>query len=113
MTGRAVVWLLCAAGAWAQSGAPVEKDALVMGFKLHYREAGRGRAVVLLHGLGADGSRWARNIEPLAREFHVIALDQIGFGQSDKPMANYHNGMLAEFLARFLGAVGISKASLV
>ena len=43
----------------------------------------------------------------------MIALDQIGFGQSDKPLANYHTGMLAEFLARFLAAIGITKASLV
>jgi 2-hydroxy-6-oxonona-2,4-dienedioate hydrolase len=43
----------------------------------------------------------------------VIALDQIGFGQSDKPLANYHTGMLSEFLARFLVTIGVSKASLI
>jgi len=89
------------------------KDVTVLGFKLHYLEAGRGAPVVLLHGLGGDGSRWAPNIEPLARDFHVFALDQIGFGQSDKPLANYHTGMLAEFLVDFLSAVNVSKASLV
>jgi pimeloyl-ACP methyl ester carboxylesterase len=80
---------------------------------MHYLEAGRGAPVVLLHGLGGDGSRWTPNIEPLARDFHVFALDQIGFGQSDKPLANYHTGMLAEFLVGFLKAVGVPKASLV
>ena len=89
------------------------KDATVLGFKLHYLEAGRGAPVVLLHGLGGDGSRWAPNIDPLAKDFHVFALDQIGFGQSDKPLANYHTGMLAEFLAGFLKEVGVQKASLV
>ncbi|MGH9144586.1 MAG: alpha/beta fold hydrolase [Vicinamibacterales bacterium] len=89
------------------------KDVTVLGFKLHYLEAGRGAPVVLLHGLGGDGSRWGPNIEPLAKDFHVLALDQIGFGQSDKPLANYHTGMLAEFLVGFLKAAGISKASLV
>lgn len=89
------------------------KDVTVDTFKLHYLDAGRGAPVVLLHGLGGDGSRWQPNIEPLAREFHVIALDQIGFGQSDKPLANYHTGMLAEFLVDFLKAVGIPRASLV
>jgi len=89
------------------------KDVTVYGFKLHYLEAGRGAPLVLLHGLGGDGSRWAPNIEPLAREFHVFALDQIGFGESDKPLANYHTGMLAEFLVGFLKAVGVQKASLV
>jgi pimeloyl-ACP methyl ester carboxylesterase len=69
--------------------------------------------VVLLHGLGGDGSRWGPNIDPLARDFHVFALDQIGFGHSDKPLANYHTGMLADFLVGFLKAVGVPKASLV
>jgi len=89
------------------------KDVTVFGFKLHYLEAGRGAPVVLLHGLGGDGSRWAPNIDPLAKDFHVFALDQIGFGESDKPLANYHTGMLAEFLVGFLKAVGVPKASLV
>jgi pimeloyl-ACP methyl ester carboxylesterase len=98
----------------AQPGAAaVGKDVTVLGFKLHYLEAGRGAPVVLLHGLGGDGSRWGPNIEPLAKDFHVFALDQIGFGESDKPLANYHTGMLAEFLVGFLKAAGISKASLV
>ncbi len=71
------------------------------------------RPVVLLHGLGGDGSRWGPNIEPLAKDFHVFALDQIGFGESDKPLANYHTGMLAEFLVGFMKAAGLQKASLV
>jgi pimeloyl-ACP methyl ester carboxylesterase len=99
--------------ATAQTSTAVAKDVTVLGFKLHYLEAGRGAPVVLLHGLGGDGSRWAPNIEPLARDFHVFALDQIGFGQSDKPLANYHTGMLAEFLVDFLKAANVGRASLV
>src|SRR6266849_4367127 len=77
-----------------QRPAVAAKDATVLGFKLHYVEAGRGAPVVLLHGLGGDGSRWQPNIEVLAKDFHVIAIDQIGFGQSDNPLSNYHTGML-------------------
>jgi 2-hydroxy-6-oxonona-2,4-dienedioate hydrolase len=106
-----IVFTFCIAVAQGQNA--VQKDATVIGFKLHYQEAGRGPVVVLLHGLGGDGSRWAPNIGPLSREFRVIALDQIGFGESDKPLANYHTGMLSEFLARFLATIGVSKASLV
>ena len=110
----AVLAVSCALTLSAQPrSAAVAKDITVLGFKLHYLEAGRGAPVVLLHGLGGDGSRWGPNIEPLARDFHVFALDQIGFGQSDKPLANYHTGMLADFLVGFLKAVGVPKASLV
>lgn len=89
------------------------KDVTVYTFTLHYLEAGRGQPVILLHGLGGDGSRWGPNIGPLAKDFHVFAIDQIGFGRSDKPLANYHTGMLAEFLAGFMGAVSLPRASLV
>ena len=109
-----IVMLAASVLTTAQPGAAAAgKDVTVLGFKLHYLEAGRGAPVVLLHGLGGDGSRWGPNIEPLAKDFHVFALDQIGFGESDKPLANYHTGMLAEFLVGFLKAAGISKASLV
>jgi pimeloyl-ACP methyl ester carboxylesterase len=97
----------------ARAQTVVARDVTVLGFKLHYLEAGRGAPVVLLHGLGGDGSRWGPNIEPLSRDFHVFALDQIGFGQSDKPLANYHTGMLAEFLVDFLKAANVGRASLV
>jgi 2-hydroxy-6-oxonona-2,4-dienedioate hydrolase len=120
MLNRLIAAALLAVGGWAILSAEqakpakgVEKDATVLGFKLHYIEAGSGAPVVLLHGLGGDGSRWAPNIAELAKDFHVLALDQIGFGQSDKPLANYNTGMLAEFLVDFLNAVNVPKASLV
>lgn len=91
----------------------VEKDANVFGYKLHYREAGKGPTVILLHGLGGDGSRWASTMSALAGEFHVIALDQIGFGESDKPLVNYNHGLLAEFLVEFMNTIEVPKASLV
>jgi pimeloyl-ACP methyl ester carboxylesterase len=97
----------------AQSlNAPISKDVAVLSFKLHYLEAGTGKPVILLHGLGGDSSRWDQNINTLAADFHVFALDQIGFRQSDKPMANYHLGMLSEFLVEFMNAVRLPKASL-
>jgi pimeloyl-ACP methyl ester carboxylesterase len=113
--GAAAIAAACWAALAAQPSkvARTEKDVAVLGFKLHYIEAGGGPPVVLLHGLGGDGSRWAPNIAELSKDFHVFALDQIGFGQSDKPLANYNTAMLAEFLVDFLDAVHVPKASLV
>jgi pimeloyl-ACP methyl ester carboxylesterase len=111
-----IVAIVCTAASTAAQDNRVVVDAKnvdVLTFKLHYLEAGRGAPVVLLHGLGGDGSRWKNNVESLAKDFHIFALDQIGFGQSDKPLANYHTGMLAEFLVDFLKAVNVPKASLV
>jgi pimeloyl-ACP methyl ester carboxylesterase len=113
MLAAAGICTAVVAAAAQQPPAIASKDVAVLTFKLHYLEAGRGAPVVLLHGLGGDGSRWKPNIEPLAKDFHVFALDEIGFGQSDKPLANYHTGMLSEFLVGFLKAVNVPKASLV
>ncbi|MBF6236172.1 4,5:9,10-diseco-3-hydroxy-5,9,17-trioxoandrosta-1(10),2-diene-4-oate hydrolase [Nocardia otitidiscaviarum] len=59
--------------------------------KLHYHEAGvgNGPTIVLLHGGGPGASSWsnfAKNIPVLAEDFHVLAVDQPGFGRSDKPV---------------------------
>jgi 4,5:9,10-diseco-3-hydroxy-5,9,17-trioxoandrosta-1(10),2-diene-4-oate hydrolase len=58
--------------------------------RLHYHEAGVGNdtTIVLLHGGGPGASGWsnfAANIPVLAQRFHVLCVDQPGFGKSDKP----------------------------
>jgi len=91
----------------------VAKDATVFGYRLHYRDTGQGPPVILLHGLGGDGSRWSSTTAALADEFRVIALDQIGFGESDKPLVNYNHALLAEFLVEFMRAIDAPRASIV
>jgi pimeloyl-ACP methyl ester carboxylesterase len=100
-------------GARAQAIEPAGKDVTVFGFKLHYLEAGRGDPVILLHGTGGEGARWMPTIKGLSADYHVYALDQIGFGQSDKPLTNYHTGVFAGFLTAFMKAAGIPKATLI
>jgi pimeloyl-ACP methyl ester carboxylesterase len=97
----------------AQTAAPAEKQIEVFGQKIYYREAGSGPTVILLHGLGADASQWTQTIAALAPRYHVYALDQIGFGKSDKPMINYRVATLVSFLREFYNQAGIAKATLV
>jgi pimeloyl-ACP methyl ester carboxylesterase len=75
--------------------------------------AGSGPNVILLHGLGADSTNWAMNTAVLAKTFHVLVPDQIGFGESDQPMINYRVGTLVDFLDGFYKKVGIAKATIV
>ncbi len=102
---------LAASAIWAQT--PAAKDVQVFGQKIHYLEAGSGPTVILLHGLGGDGSNWAATVPALAKSFHVFAPDQIGFGASDKPLANYRVGMLVDFLDSFCKKLAITKATVV
>src|SRR5712671_1937110 len=103
--------LLAAPTIWAQT--PAAKDVQIFGQKIHYLEAGSGPTVILLHGLGGDGSNWAATIPALSKSFHVFAPDQIGFGASDKPLANYRVSMLVDFLDSFCKKLAITKATAV
>jgi pimeloyl-ACP methyl ester carboxylesterase len=90
-----------------------EGTATVYGVKIHYVEAGSGPVVVLLHGLGGNTTNWAFNIAPLAQKYRVVVLDQIGFGQSDKPLINYRIATYVDFLDAFLKELKIERASFV
>ncbi|HEY6332847.1 MAG TPA: alpha/beta fold hydrolase [Blastocatellia bacterium] len=90
-----------------------DKVATVFGEKIHYLEAGSGPAVILLHGLGGDASNWYGNIAALSPKYHVIVVDQIGFGKSDKPLINYRVQTLVDFLDGFMRELKIDRASLV
>lgn len=108
----AILALALTLSAFAQSAAS-QKLVEVYGQKINYVEAGSGPTVILLHGLGGDTTNWAMTVPALASKYHVFALDQIGFGQSDKPLINYRVATLVEFLAGFYKKLGIEKASLV
>lgn len=101
--------LLCAASAAAQA----QKEAVVFGQKIKYLDAGSGPVVVLLHGLGGNSTNWAFNTPALAEKFRVIVPDQVGFGQSDKPLINYRVGTYVDFLDKFLAELKIERATLV
>src|SRR5687768_9528496 len=102
--------LFCVA-TWAN--AQTSKEVLVFGQKIHYVEAGSGPTVILLHGLGGSTQAWQFNIGPLAEKYHVVVLDQIGFGKSDKPFVNYRIRTYVDFLDQFCKQLKIERATLV
>jgi 2-hydroxy-6-oxonona-2,4-dienedioate hydrolase len=97
----------------AQPGLPPEKTATVLGQNIRYYEAGQGPAVILLHGLGAVKEVWMPSFGALAGKYHVYAVDQIGFGHSDKPLLEYKIATFVDFLFGFMQTQNISKATLV
>lgn len=89
----------------------------VEGARLHYQEFG-DRAhptLVLLHGYTASLFVWHK-VAPLLGEagFHVIALDLVGFGYSEKPKwFDYSIPSQARMVSRFMNRLGIGRATLV
>jgi len=92
---------------------PAENSVTVFGARLHYVDAGSGSVVVLLHGLADDVGVWESVIPALAAKHRVIALDQVGFGRSDKPLLDYRAATFVDFLDGFLNELKIDRASLV
>ena len=90
-----------------------DKFVTVYGAKIHYVEAGSGAPLILIHGLADDVGIWDSIIPALSTKFRVIALDQIGFGRSDKPLLNYRVSTFVDFLDGFLTELKIDRASLV
>jgi pimeloyl-ACP methyl ester carboxylesterase len=52
------------------------------GTPIAYSQAGSGAALILVHGTGADSSRWAAVLPELARHFTVLNMDRRGRGRS-------------------------------
>ncbi|HZE88219.1 MAG TPA: alpha/beta fold hydrolase, partial [Verrucomicrobiae bacterium] len=92
---------------------PEEKIARVHGSAIRYVEAGTGEAVVLLHGLGGSRLSFSANMRALSARHRVVALDQIGFGRSDKPAIDYTAATFVDHLSGFLREIGIDAPSLV
>ncbi len=51
--------------------------------KLHYREMGEGRPLIILHGLFGFSDNWQTHGKKLAEYFHVILVDLRNHGHSD------------------------------
>ena len=89
----------------------------VDGVDIFYREAGEaGRPVILLlHGFPSAGHMFRDLIPELADDFHVIAPDLPGFGQSAQPSRDtftYSFANLAKVMARFTEVIGLDRFAL-
>lgn len=83
------------------------------GLTTHYVEKGEGEPVILIHGFNYDSYMWADNIDVLAEEFKVYALDLWGFGYSTREPLDYGYQLYVDQVLRFMDALGIQSASLV
>ena len=100
-----------------------EYDVKFEGMKVHCYEGGKGYPILLMHGSGPGASsvgNWAKVLGTLARRYHVLALDLIGFGLSGrKPGEPYFDNELWTRQGQFMlnrlakkGPVGLIGHSL-
>ncbi len=85
----------------------------VQGLRMHYIESGEGDPILFLHGNPTSSYLW-RNVMPyLQQQGRVIAVDNIGFGLSDKPDPSYTFVDYARYIEGFIDALGLQNITLV
>lgn len=87
------------------------------GATVHFQEFGEREnpTLVLIHGYTASTYVW-HSVAPVFADkgFHVIAVDLIGFGYSDKPSwFDYKITSQARMISRLMDRLGIGRATLV
>ncbi len=81
--------------------------------QLHYRTAGRGTPVLLLHQTPRSSDEYRDVLPLLAGEFRAIALDTVGFGDSYRPAGPYTIEGFARGALDLLDGLGIARAAVV
>jgi non-heme chloroperoxidase len=84
------------------------------GVRLRYTDRGEGEhTVVLVHGWKGSHRMWDPAVYRLMREFRVIAFDNRGMGESDKPGGPYDFAVLADDLGFVLETLAADDVTLV
>lgn len=88
---------------------------LETGPRIHYAEYGApdGQPVVFLHGWPDSWFSFSRMLPLLPRDLRSVAVDQRGFGDSDRPDAGYSIPDMAADVIAMLDALEIRRAALV
>ncbi len=93
------------------------KTVTVEGVNIFYREAGSVNkpTVLLLHGFPTSSHMFRNIIPTLAKEYHVIAPDYPGYGNSATPTVtefDYSFDHLASLMSSFLDTLNVKKFSM-
>ena len=82
---------------------------------MYYEIHGEGEPVALIAGLNSDHTFYQRVglIDRLAERYQVVAFDNRGVGQTDKPNIPYSIEMMADDTSGLLNALGIEQAHIL
>ena len=78
--------------------------------ELYYESTGDGPPLLLVPGLGGQGSFWAQQVPDFARHFRVIVHDHRGTGASTHSRIRYSVEQMADDVLRLMDALGIDSA---
>jgi pimeloyl-ACP methyl ester carboxylesterase len=72
------------------------------------------KPLLLIHGIapGISSYQWHKNVDALAEQFRIYAIDLLGFGLSDRPAIDYTAEDFADLISDFVREV-IHKPTVV
>lgn len=84
------------------------------GIRTRYLHAGeRGKPpLILIHGTGGHAEAYTRNLVAHGEHFDTYAIDLVGHGWSDKPLAPYEISVYVQHLRAVLDTLGFERAHL-
>jgi pimeloyl-ACP methyl ester carboxylesterase len=80
---------------------------------LAFREGGHGVPLVLLHGIPGSSASWEDVACRLVGKFRVIAIDLMGFGDSEPPAGDFYLEAQARAVGRLLECLEVRSLFLV
>jgi pimeloyl-ACP methyl ester carboxylesterase len=80
--------------------------------QIHYRHAGAGQPLLLLHQTASCSGQFEGMIPTLASSHRALALDTPGYGMSDPPPHQYTVAEYAGSIVAFLDVMGIDRANI-
>ncbi len=94
---------------------PQSKFIKANGINHHYLDWGNraGRPVLMLHATGLCAATWAPIARELAKNFHVMAFDQRGHGDSDPSDCGYNFHLVGQDLAELIQVMDLPSLYVV
>jgi pimeloyl-ACP methyl ester carboxylesterase len=81
----------------------------VNGVEIHYAIGGTGEPVFLLHGVPKTMSYWRHVVPLLTPRYTVVAVDNRGFGGSQRPQDGYDTATMADDVAELATHLGFER----
>jgi non-heme chloroperoxidase len=105
----------CSAGPPAPVPPVLQRVTLPTGVSLQYMEAGRpdGSVLILLHGYIDSHQVFEPIVPALAQRYRILAPDQRGHGDSDKPECCYAQADYVADLLAFMRQLDVARATIV
>ena len=81
--------------------------------RVRYFEEGEGETVLFIHGIGQAMYTFRKNIHALSQYCHVVTVDLLGHGLSDKPDIDYSIDDFSSMIYDFTQAMALENITLL